>query len=66
MGPEGVRARRKRQGHFLREPLDLEDEPEDLEDEELERPEELDRPDEEDLAEPEERPEEDPLDRGAL
>ena len=60
MGPGGVRARRKRPGHFLLEPLDREDEPEDLEDEELERP------DEEDLAEPEERPAEEPLDRGAL
>jgi hypothetical protein len=48
---------------------DLEDEPEDLADDEPDRPEEPDRPDEEDrpdLTEPEERPEEEPPDRGEL
>ncbi len=54
---------------FLFALLDLDEEPEDLEDEEPERPEELDRPDEDDppdLTEPEERLEDAPPDRGAL
>jgi len=54
---------------FFLTPLDLDEEPEDLEDEEPDRPEDEDRPDEE---EPPERgaltlrPEDEPLDRGAL
>ena len=70
---EGPPAGREREdwppGHFLRALPDLDEEPEDFEDEELERPEEPERPEEEeppDLTDPDERPEEPPPDRGAL
>jgi len=67
--PAGGERRERLPRHFLRALPDLEEEPEDFEDEELDRPEELERPEEEeppDLTEPDERLEEPPPDRGAL
>jgi hypothetical protein len=55
--------------YFFLAPPDLDEEPEDLEDEEPDRPEELERPDDDeppDLTDPDERLEEPPPDRGAL
>jgi len=67
--PAGGERRERLPRHFLRALPDLDEEPEDFEDEELDRPEELERPEEEeppDLTEPDERLEEPPPDRGAL